>query len=242
LLPGKTLLDSTSGNMGIAYAMLCASRSYPVKLVMPANASPERIAILRAYGATLELTDPLEGTDGAIRRVREIYEISPERYFYADQYNNPDNWRAHYKTTGPEIWEQTGGQITHFVAGLGTSGTLMGAGRRLREYSSDVKLVAVQPDSSFHGLEGLKHMASAIQPGIYDPTLADQQIAVLTEEAHRMCRRIARREGVMIGVSSGAALVGALRVAESLEKGVVITLLPDGAAKYLTDPFWTEKD
>lgn len=240
LLPGKTLLDSTSGNMGIAYAMLCASRGYAVKLAMPANASPERIAILRVYGADLELTDPLEGTDGAVRRVREIYESSPERYFYADQYNNPDNWRAHHKTTGVEIWEQTAGQVTHFVAGLGTSGTLMGTGRRLRDYNSDVQLISVQPDSSFHGLEGLKHMASAIRPGIYDETLADQQIAIPTEVAHRMCRQVGRQDGVLIGVSSGAALAGALRVAESLEQGVVVTLLPDSAAKYLTDPFWTE--
>lgn len=242
LVPGKTLLDSTSGNMGIAYAMLCASRGYRVKLVMPANASPERIAMLCAYGADLELTDPAEGTDGAIRQVREIYESDPSRYFYADQYNNPDNWRAHYLTTGVEIWEQTAGRVTHFVAGLGTSGTLMGTGRRLREYNSDVKLISVQPDAPFHGLEGLKHMASAIRPGIYDETLADQQIAVPTEEAHRMCRQVARQEGVLIGVSSGAALAGALRVAEELERGVVITLLPDSAAKYLTDPFWTEED
>jgi cysteine synthase B len=228
--------------MGIAYAMLCASRGYRVNLVMPANASPERIAMLRAYGADLELTDPLEGTDGAIRRVREIYESDPEHYFYADQYSNPDNWRAHYETTGAEIWAQTAGQVTHFVAGLGTSGTLMGTGRRLREYNGDIRLIAVQPDSAFHGLEGLKHMGSALRPGIYDETLADQQIAIPTEEAHRMCRWIARQEGVLIGVSSGAALAGAVRVAESLEAGVVITLLPDGAAKYLTDPFWTEED
>lgn len=242
LLPGKILLDSTSGNMGIAYAMLCASRGYPVKMVMPANASPERIAVLRAYGADLELTDPLEGTDGAIHRVREIYESSPDRYFYADQYNNPDNWRAHYQTTGVEVWEQTAGRVTHFVAGLGTSGTLMGTGWRLREYNGDVKLIAVQPDSSFHGLEGLKHMMSAIQPGIYDETLADQQVAIPTEVAHQMCRRLGRQEGVLIGVSSGAALAGALRVAESLTEGVVVTLLPDSAAKYLTDPFWTVED
>jgi cysteine synthase B len=226
--------------MGIAYAMLCASRGYAVRLVMPANASPERIAVLRAYGAELELTDPLEGTDGAIHRVREIFQSDPERYFYADQYGNPDNWRAHYMTTGIEIWEQTAGQVTHFVAGLGTSGTLMGTGRRLREYKGEVKLIAVQPDSSFHGLEGLKHMASAIRPAIYDETLSDEHMAIPTEEAHRMCRQVARQDGILIGISSGAALVGALRVAESLEEGVVVTLLPDSAAKYLSDPFWTE--
>lgn len=242
LRPGKTLLDSTSGNMGIAYAMLCASRGYPVRLVMPANASPERITILRAYGANLVLTDPAEGTDGAIHRVREIYEGNPDHYYYADQYGNPDNWRAHYRTTGVEIWEQTAGQVTHFIAGLGTSGTLMGTGRRLRDYNRAIELVAIQPDSSFHGLEGLKHMASAIRPAIYDETLANQQISIPTEEAHRMCRRAARQEGVMIGISSGAALAGALRVAESLVEGVVVTLLPDGAAKYLSDPFWTEED
>jgi cysteine synthase B len=242
LHPGRILLDSTSGNMGIAYAMLCTSRGYAVRLVIPANASPERIATLRAFGAELELTDPLEGTDGAIHRAHEIFQSDPERYFYADQYSNPDNWRAHYTTTGVEIWEQTAGQVTHFVAGLGTSGTLIGTGRRLREYKDEVKLIAVQPDSSFHGLEGLKHMASAIRPAIYDETLADEQIAIPTEEAHQVCRQVARQDGILIGISSGAALAGALRVAESLEEGVVVTLLPDSAAKYLSDPFWTEND
>jgi cysteine synthase B len=242
LRPGMTLLDSTSGNMGIAYAMLCSARGYPIKLVLPANASPDRLAILRAYGVELVLTDPAEGTDGAIRHVREIYASEPERYFFADQYNNPDNWQAHYKTTGVEIWAQTRGTVTHFIAGLGTSGTLMGTGRRLREYRADIQLIALQPDSAFHGLEGLKHMPSAIKPGIYDEAVPDEQITVLTEDAHRMCRRLAREEGVLVGVSAGAAVAGALRIAEGLEEGVVATLLPDSASKYLSEPFWTEGD
>lgn len=242
LRPGLTLLDSTSGNMGIAYAMLGAARGYRIKLVIPANASLERLAMLRAYGVELELSDPAEGSDGAIRRVREIYASDPQRYYYADQYNNPDNWRAHYETTAVEIWEQTQGRVTHFVAGLGTSGTLMGAGRRLREYRPAIKLMALQPDSSFHGLEGLKHMPTAIKPGIYDERLIDAQIAVQTEEAHRMCRRLAREEGVLVGISAGAALAGALQVAEELERGTVVTLLPDSATKYLSQPFWTEED
>lgn len=241
LRPGITLLDSTSGNMGIAYAMLGAARGYAVKLVVPANASQERIAILRTYGVELVLSDPAEGTDGAIRLVREIYRDDPQRYFYADQYNNPANWQAHYKTTGVEIWEQTQGRVTHFVAGLGTGGTLTGVGRRLREYRSDVRLVALQPDSPFHGLEGLKHMPTAIKPGIYDETLPDEQVAIRTEDAHAMCRRLAREEGLLVGVSAGAALAGALRVAENINEGAVVTLLPDSAAKYLSEPFWHEE-
>ncbi len=242
LWPGVTLLDSTSGNMGIAYAMLGAARGYAVKLVIPANVTPERLAILRAYGVELVLTDPAEGTDGAIRRVQEIYQAEPERYFFANQYDNPDNWKAHYYTTGVEIWEQTRGRVTHFVAGLGTSGTMMGAGRRLKTYNPEVQLVAVQPDSAFHGLEGLKHMSTAIVPGIYDSTLPDEITSVRTEDAHAMCRRIAREEGVLLGVSAGAAMVAALRVAEGLAEGVVVTILPDGAGKYLSQPFWTEED
>jgi cysteine synthase B len=234
------LLDSTSGNMGIAYAMLGAARGYKVKLVLPANASPERIAILRTYGVELVLSDPAEGSDGAIRKVREINAAEPDRYFFANQYNNPDNWKAHYKTTGVEIWEQTGGTITHLVVGLGTSGTLMGTGRRLREYNPDIRLIAFQPDSPFHGLEGLKHMPTAIKPGIYDETVPDEQIAVQTEEAHALCRRVAREEGLLVGISAGAALAGALKVAETLTEGVVVTLLPDSAAKYLSEPFWSE--
>jgi cysteine synthase B len=240
LRPGVTILDSTSGNMGIAYAMIGAARGHPVKLVVPANASPERLAILGAYGVDLVLSDPAEGTDGAIRVVREIYQAEPERYFFADQYNNPDNWQAHYMTTGVEIWEQTGGRVTHFIAGLGTSGTLMGVGRRLREYNPAVRLISVQPDSPFHGLEGLKHMPTAIVPGIYDQALADENLAIRTEDAHAMCRRLAREEGLLVGVSAGAAMVAALRVAERLAEGVIVTVFPDSAAKYLSEPFWTE--
>jgi cysteine synthase B len=240
LRAGITLLDSTSGNMGIAYAMIGAAHGYKVKLVIPANASPERIAVLRAYGVELVFSDPAEGTDGAIRRVREIYETNPGLYFFADQYNNPDNWKAHYKSTGVEIWQQTSGRITHFVAGLGTSGTLMGTGRRLREFDPTIRLVGLQPDSPFHGLEGLKHMPTAIKPGIYDEEVTDAQITIRTEEAHELCRRAARSEGLLIGVSAGAALAGALKVAESLREGVVVTVLPDSASKYLREPFWTE--
>ncbi|HEC22187.1 MAG TPA: cysteine synthase family protein, partial [Chloroflexi bacterium] len=187
-------------------------------------------------------SDPEEGIDGAIRLVQEIYEAEPERYFFADQYNNPDNWQAHYQTTGVEIWEQTGGHVTHFVAGLGTSGTMMGVGRRLREYNPDVRLVAVQPASPLHGLEGLKHMPTAIVPGIYDQSLPDEVMAVRTEDAHAMCRRLAREEGLLIGVSAGAAMVAALRLAERLEEGVVVTIFPDSAAKYLSESFWSEED
>ena len=242
LRPGVTLLDSTSGNMGIAYAMLATARGHRVKLVIPPTVSPERLAILRAYGVDLVLSDPEEGIDGAIRLVQEIYEAEPERYFFADQYNNPDNWQAHYQTTGVEIWEQTGGHVTHFVAGLGTSGTMMGVGRRLREYNPDVRLVAVQPASPLHGLEGLKHMPTAIVPGIYDQSLPDEVMAVRTEDAHAMCRRLAREEGLLVGVSAGAAMVAALRLAERLEEGVVVTIFPDSAAKYLSESFWSEED
>ena len=242
LRPGVTLLDSTSGNMGIAYAMLATARGHRVKLVIPPTVSPERLAILRAYGVDLILSNPEEGIDGAIRLVQAIYEAEPERYFFADQYNNPDNWQAHYQTTGVEIWEQTGGHVTHFVAGLGTSGTMMGVGRRLREYNPDVRLVAVQPASPLHGLEGLKHMPTAIVPGIYDQSLPDEVMAVRTEDAHAMCRRLAREEGLLIGVSAGAAMVAALRLAERLEEGVVVTIFPDSAAKYLSESFWSEED
>jgi cysteine synthase B len=241
LRPGMTLLDSTSGNMGIAYAMLGAARGYKVKLVVPANASPERLMILRTYGAELVLSDPAEGSDGAIRKVREINANEPGAYYYADQYNNPDNWGAHFKTTGPEIWEQTNGEVTHLVIALGTSGTLMGTGRRLREYNPAVRLVALQPDGPFHGLEGLKHMPTAIVPGIYDPSLLDELIDLDTESAHAMCRRLAREEGLLVGVSAGAALVGAFQVAERLTEGVVVTIFPDSAAKYLSEHFWTEE-
>lgn len=236
---GQILLDSTSGNTGIAYAMLGAAKGFKVKLFLPANASPERIAILRAYGAELVLTDPLEGSDGAIRAVRELVASDPDTYFYADQYNNPANWQAHYNSTGVEIWNQTDGQVTHFIAGLGTSGTMMGTGRRLKDYAADVQIIAIQPDSPFHGLEGLKHMPTAIKPGIYDEFFADRQMGISTEDTYVMARRLAREEGYLVGISSASAMVGALQVAEELagrgESGVIVTLFPDNAYKYLSD-------
>jgi cysteine synthase B len=239
LRSGVTLLDSTSGNTGIAYAMLGAAKGYRVKLFLPANASPERIAILRAYGAELVLTDPLEGSDGAIRAVRELIAAEPDRYFYADQYNNPANWQAHYHSTGVEIWQQTSGAVTHFIAGLGTSGTLMGTGRRLKDFNPDVQVVALQPDSPFNGLEGLKHMPTAIKPGIYDEFFPDRQIGIDTEATYDMARRLAREEGYLVGISSAAAMVGALLVADELaargEPGIVVTLFPDNAYKYLQE-------
>jgi cysteine synthase B len=244
LTPDRTLLDSTSGNTGIAYAMIGAAKGYRVKLFLPQNASPERIAILRAYGVEIVFTDPLEGSDGAIRAVRELAAAEPERYFYADQYNNPANWQAHYQTTGVEIWRQTRGTVTHFVAGLGTSGTLMGTGRRLKEYNPAVQVISLQPDSPFHGLEGLKHMPTAIKPGIYDESLADRNLGISTEATHEMARRLAREEGYLVGISAAAAMVGALQTAEeAAEQGrpaVVVTLFPDSAYKYLSDKFWLE--
>jgi cysteine synthase B len=209
---------------------------------LPENASPERKLILRALGAELVVTDPLEGTDGAIREARRLYAESPDRYFYPDQYSNESNWRAHYDTTAPEIIEQTSGKLTHFVAGLGTSGTFVGTGRRLREFSRFIRLISFQPDSAFHGLEGLKHMESAMVPAIYDPSLADEDLRVSSEQAYRMVRRLAREEGLLGGISSGAALAVTLEVAKRLDKGVVVTLFPDGAEKYLTDQFWTADD
>ncbi len=242
LLPGKVILDSTSGNTGIAYAMLGAAKGYRVKLFVPGNASPERIAILKAYGAELELTDPMEGSDGAIRAVRALAAAEPETYFYADQYNNPANWQAHYNSTGIEIWDQTGGSVTHFVAGLGTSGTLMGTGRRLKDYNPDVQVVALEPDSPFHGLEGLKHMPTAIKPGIYDEHFPDRMIEIETEATYAMARRLAREEGYLVGISAATAMVGAVQVAEELaaagRSGVVVTVFPDNAYKYLHQGFW----
>jgi S-sulfo-L-cysteine synthase (O-acetyl-L-serine-dependent) len=239
LKPGLTILDATSGNTGIAYAMIGAARGYKVKLCVPANASPERKLILKAFGAELLLTDPLESTDGAIREARRLKAEDPDRYFYPDQYNNDGNWMAHYDTTGPEIIEQTGGALTHFVAGLGTSGTFMGTARRLRKFSAAIKLISFQPATAFHGLEGLKHMESAIVPGIYDPGLADEDLRVESEDAFEMVRRLAREEGVMAGISSGAALAATLQVARRLDKGLIVTVFPDGAEKYLTEKFWT---
>jgi S-sulfo-L-cysteine synthase (O-acetyl-L-serine-dependent) len=236
----KTIIDSTSGNTGIAYAMIAAARGYRVKLCLPKNASEERKRILEAYGVELVLTDPLAGSDGAILVVREIVAADPDKYFYPDQYNNPANWRAHYETTGVEIFEQTRGRVTHFVAGLGTSGTFVGTGRRLRELKPEVKLISMQPDSPFHGLEGLKHMETAIVPGIYDPTLADEEVEVDTEEAHAMVKRLARREGWFVGISSAANVVAAMRVAERIDEGVIVTVLSDDASKYLSEKFWEE--
>jgi len=240
LKPGLTILDATSGNTGIAYAMVGAAKGYKVKLCVPENASTERKLILRAFGAELVLTSPLESTDGAIREARRLHAAEPGRYFYPDQYNNDSNWRAHYDTTAPEIIEQTSGGLTHFVAGLGTSGTFIGTGRRLRKFNPAIKLISFQPATAFHGLEGLKHMESAIVPGIYDPTLADEDLRVESEQAFEMVRRLAREEGVMAGISSGAALAATLQVAKRLDRGVVVTIFPDGAEKYLTEKFWTE--
>jgi cysteine synthase B len=236
LTPGKIILDATSGNTGIAYAMMGAAMGYSVTLCVPENVTPERKRILRAYGAELVFTNPLEGSDGAIRTAQRMNDDAPGKYFYADQYNNPFNWRSHYDTTGPEIIRQTGGRLTHFVAGLGTSGTFVGAGRRLREAKPGIVLVSVQPDSPLHGLEGLKHMESAIVPGIYDPALADEDVRVGTEEAYDMTRRLAQEEGLLVGISSGANLAGALKVAR--EQAVVVVVLADGGERYLSERFW----
>ena len=235
LTPGKRLLDSTSGNMGISYATFGAAMGIPVTLTMPENASPERVSILRALGAELILTDPLEGSDGAILVARKMAAEQPDRYWYANQYDNPANWGAHYYSTGPEIWNQTNGQVTHFIAGLGTSGTLMGTGRYLREQSPSIQIIAGQPDNGFHGLEGLKHMPTAIKPGIFDFSFADRTVEVSTEDAHAMVLRLAREEGMFVGISSGAAAVAALKVASELEAGLVVTVFPDAGYKYLSD-------
>ena len=235
---GRILLDATSGNTGIAYAMLGAARGHRVRLCVPANVTPERKRLLQIYGADLVLTDPMEGSDGAIRQARAIYARDPERYFYPDQYSNPANWRAHFETTAVEILEQTEGRLTHFVAALGTSGTFIGTGRRLRQERPDIKLISVQPDSPLHGLEGLKHMASAIVPAIYDAELADQDLRVSTEEAHDLTRQLAHKEGLFVGPSSGAALAACYQVAADLAAGVIVTVFPDGGDRYLSDPLW----
>lgn len=248
---GRRLLDATSGNTGIAYAMIGAALGFGVTLCVPANVSSERKRILKAYGAEVIYTDPLESTDGAIRMARQLYAKNPELYYYADQYNNPANWLAHYETTGVEIWQQTEGRITHFVAGLGTTGTFVGVGRRLREYNPAIQLISVQPDSPLHGLEGLKHLETAIVPGIYDPTLADLELRISTEEAYQMVRRLAREEGLLVGISAGAAVAACLKVAEMLtatasfeghepSPAVIVTILPDSADKYLSERFWEE--
>lgn len=241
LVPGKVILDATSGNTGIAYAMIGAARGYRVRLCIASNVSAERKNILRAYGAGLVYTDPSESSDGAIRKARALYAEAPECYFYPDQYSNDANWRAHYLTTGPEIWRQTEGRITHFVAGLGTSGTFVGTARRLKSYDPAIRATSFQPDSGFHGLEGLKHMETALVPGIYDPSIADSELAVETEEGYAMARRLAREEGMLVGVSAGAAAACALRVAAEIDSGVVVTLFPDSGSNYLSLPFWSEE-
>jgi len=236
LVPGKVILDATSGNTGIAYAMIGASLDYHVTLCVPENVTPERKRILRAYGAELIFTNPLEGSDGAIRTAQKMNAENPDKYFYADQYNNDFNWRSHYDTTGPEIFRQTAGRLTHFVAGLGTSGTFVGAGRRLRELKPTIALASVQPDSPLHGLEGLKHMESAIVPGIYDPLLADEDLRVGTEDAYEMTRRLAQEEGLLVGISSGANLAGALKIARA--GAVMVVVFCDGGERYLSERFW----
>lgn len=241
LSPGKTILDATSGNTGIAYAMIGAARGYPVTLCLPKNASLERKRILRIYGAELVETDPMQATDGAQLRAREMVAREPDKYFYPDQYNNEANWRAHYETTAPEIWEQTRARITHFLAGLGTSGTFMGTARRLKEYDEKIRVISMQPDSPFHGLEGMKHMETALVPGIYDPKLADESVEVATEDAQEMTRRLAREEGLFVGTSAGANVFAALRLARTLKReALVVTILCDGGEKYLSENFWEQ--
>jgi S-sulfo-L-cysteine synthase (O-acetyl-L-serine-dependent) len=240
LRPGKTILDATSGNTGIALAMLGAAKGYPVRLCIAENASIERKRILKAYGAEIVYTSPFEGSDGAQREARRLYDADPERYFYVDQYSNPANWQAHYYGTAPEIWEQTAGRVTHFVAGLGTSGTFVGTARRLREFNPAIRMISFQPDSPLHGLEGMKHMATAIVPKIYDPTVADEDRAIGDEAARTLTQRLGREEGLLVGISYGAALACALGVARELTAGVVVTVFPDGGDKYLSGPVWEE--
>jgi cysteine synthase B len=243
LRPGKTIIDATSGNTGIAYAMIGAALGYPVKLCLPDSASPERKKMLLAYGAELVFTPGDESTDGAIRRVHKIVAQDPEKYFYPDQYSNDANWQAHYRTTANEIWEQTSGRITHFVAGLGTSGTFMGTTRRLRELNPAIRCISLQPDGPFHGLEGWKDMATAMRPAIYDEALADENLLVSTEGAYKIVKRAAREEGLLLSPSAGAALLGSLQVAARIpqnEKAVIVTVFADSAAKYLNERFWDE--
>jgi S-sulfo-L-cysteine synthase (O-acetyl-L-serine-dependent) len=243
LRPGKTIIDATSGNTGIAYAMIGAAMGYPVSLCLPDSASLERKRILAAFGAKMIITPGDEGTDGAIRRVQKIVAADPDKYFYPDQYGNPANWQAHYRGTANEIWEQTTGRITHFVAGLGTSGTFVGTTRRLRELNPAIRCISLQPDASFHGLEGWKHMETAIVPSIYDETLADEDLAVSTEDAYRLVKRIAREEALLVSPSAAAALAGCFAVAKKLPRdqhAVIVTVFADSAAKYLTERFWDE--
>lgn len=241
--PGKILLDSTSGNTGIAYAMIGAAEGFPVTLCMPENVSMERKHILHAYGANIIYTDPGDGSDGAIRAARELFAREPDKYFYADQYSNDANWQAHYHGTAQEIWQQTEGRVTHFIAMLGTSGTFMGTSRRLKELNPNIRCISLQPDSPFHGIEGAKHMASAIVPKIYDPKLADEDIEIATEDAYTNAVRGAREEGLLLGISAGAAIAGSLQIARRLgkqEEAVIVTIFPDSGDKYLSERFWTE--
>ncbi len=240
LTHNRTIIDATSGNTGIAYAMIGAALGYCVQLALPANASQERIQTLRTYGADLIMTDPLEGTDGAQKKVKEIVFAAPDRYFYPDQYNNPANWQAHYATTAEEILHQTDGRVTHFVCGLGTTGTFVGVARRLKEHNPAVVTIAFQPDSPLHGMEGLKHLATATVPGIYSPDLVDEMLEVSTEEAYEMVKLLARAEGLFVGISAGAAIAICIRVAERIKNGVIVTVLPDGGSRYLSERFWEE--
>ncbi len=243
--PGRILLDATSGNTGIAYAMLGAAEGFPVTLCMPENVSRERKQILQGYGANILYTDPADGSDGAIRMARELARNHPDQYFYADQYSNDANWKAHYHGTANEIWQQTQGRITHFVSMLGTSGTFVGTTRRLKELNPAVQCVSLQPDSSFHGIEGAKHMASAIVPKIYDPQLADQNLEIATEDAYAMARHLSRNAGLLVGISAAAAVVGCLKIARELplrkgREAVIVTILCDSGDKYLSERFWSE--
>jgi cysteine synthase B len=237
LTPGKVILDSTSGNTGIAYAMIATIKGYQVELVVPANLSEERKKTLLFYGANLIFTDPLLGSDGALLEARRIYEANPDRYFKGDQYNNPSNWRAHYQTTGIEILQQSKGRVTHFIAGVGTGGTLIGIGRRLKEYNPDIKIYEVQPDNGFHGIEGLKHIETAIRPGIYEESVLDGTFFVRTEEAYWMAIRLAKEEGLLVGPSSGAAFWASLKLAESIDSGVIVTIFPDGGDRYFSTAY-----
>jgi S-sulfo-L-cysteine synthase (O-acetyl-L-serine-dependent) len=244
LTPEKQLLDSTSGNTGIAYAMIGAAQGFGVTLCMPSNVSVERKRILNAYGANIVYTDPGEGSDGAIRKAREMYAANPEQYFYADQYSNDANWKAHYHGTANEIWQQTEHRITHFVAMLGTSGTFVGTSRRLKELNPEIRCISLQPDSAFHGIEGAKHMASSIMPKIYDPGVADQDLGISTEASYAMAKRLAREEGLLLGISAAAAVVGCLKVAHTIAPGreaVIVTIFPDSGDKYLSERFWEEE-
>lgn len=234
----KTLIDATSGNTGIAYAMISNALGINVKLCIPRNASPERLKLLQAYGAELVLTDPLDGMDCAIETAQKIVQENPEQYFYPDQYNNKANWLAHYDGTGLEIWQQTNGEITHFVSGLGTSGTFMGTSYRLKKENSAIKVISVQPDNPFHGIEGLKHMESSLVPGIYDSTLADENVIVSTHEAQELTKELAKKEGILVGISSGASLAVCLKIAQNIDSGTIVTVFPDRGDRYLSENFW----